>query len=272
MTAFTVVIPTYGRPAYLADALHSVARQTVDSVEVIVVDDASPDPVSLPPGTAATLIRAETNGGAARARNIGADAASGDALAFLDDDDIWLSTRLEDAASALELAPIGVVGQGGRSRKLSGNVYHEILDAMTPNLGATAIRRDRWVPLDDSYRSCEDLVWWLQATPDNEVHTIERQGLRVRRHSAERVGYGAKQRIADSYRLLDEYSGYFREHPRAAAFRLRRIGIMHSSLANYRAARAAHLDALRLQPNLRDARHILRNVRLTASTDDDGAA
>jgi glycosyltransferase involved in cell wall biosynthesis len=272
VTAFTVVIPTYGRQDYLEEALRSVAEQTVDSVETIIVDDASPDPVALPRWSSATLIRAEANGGAARARNIGVGAASGDALAFLDDDDTWLPTRLEDAARALERAPIGVVGQGGRTRNLHGNVHHEILDATTPSLGATAIRRDRWVPLDDSYRSCEDLVWWLQVTPDNEVHAIERQGLRVRRHSGERVGYGARQRIADSYRLLDEFANYFREHPRAAAFRLRRIGLMHRSLGNHRDARAAHLEALRLQPNLGDARHLLRNVRPTAATRDDGAS
>jgi len=261
MPAFSVIIPTYGRPAFLADALQSVAQQTVDSLEIIVVDDASPDPVVLPPRTAATLIRAQTNGGAASARNIGATAAGGDALAFLDDDDTWLPTRLEDAARALDRAPIGVVGQGGHTRILHGNVHHEILDAMTPSLGATTIRRERWIALDESYRSCEDLVWWLKVTPNNELHTVDRQGLSVRRHTGERAGYGAEQRIADSYRLLDEFDDYFREHPRATAFRLRRIGIMYRSLGHHGEARAAHLKALRTQPNLREAGHLLRNFR-----------
>jgi glycosyltransferase involved in cell wall biosynthesis len=268
VTTFSVVIPTYGRQVFLEDALRSVAGQTVDSVETIVVDDASPNQVVLPPWSSATLIRAEVNGGAARARNLGVSAASGDALAFLDDDDTWLPTRLEDAVKALENAPIGIVGQGGRPRTLQGNVQHEILDSTTPNLGATAVRRECWVSLDETYRSCEDLVWWLQVTPHNEVHTTTRQGLRVRSHTGERIGYGAEQRIADSRRLLDEFGDYFRDHPRAAAFRLRRIGLMQRSLGNYREARAAHLQALRLQPNLREIRHLVRNLRRTPVPND----
>jgi len=261
MPAFSVVIPTYGRPKFLEEALQSVYRQTVDSYEIIVVDDASPEPVSLPPGVPVRLIRAQQNGGAASARNLGAAAASGDALTFLDDDDTWLPTRLEDAERGLQQARISICGQGGPPRSLDGNVHDEILDAITPNLGATAIDRDRWIPLDDTYRSCEDLVWWLQVTVNNEVSTVERQGLVIRRHSGDRDGYGAPQRIADSYRLMDEFADYFAAHPNAAAFRFRRIGLMHRSLGNFAEARAAHLAGLRLQPNLKDVRHFLRNLR-----------
>jgi len=259
--AYSVVIPTYGRPRFLQDALRSVDQQTIDSVEVIVVDDGSPEPVRLPAGAPIQLIRAEKNGGAASARNLGAAAACGDVLTFLDDDDTWLPTRLEDAERGLERAPISICGQGGTSRSLHGNVYHEILEAVTPSLGATAIVRERWIRLDETYRSCEDLVWWLQVTRHTEVCTVERQGLVVRRHPGDRVGYGAQQRIADSYRLMNEFADYFTEHPRAAAFRLRRIGLLQRKLGNFGDARAAHLAALRLQPNPKDVRHLLRNLR-----------
>jgi glycosyltransferase involved in cell wall biosynthesis len=272
MPTYSVVIPTYGRPRFLEEVLRSVYQQTVDSVEVIIVDDASPEPVRLPAGAPVQLIRAEKNGGAASARNLGAAAAHGDALAFLDDDDIWLPTRLEDAARGLLRAPISICGQGGVPRALHGNVHDEILDGVTPSLGATAIERGRWIPLDETYRSCEDLVWWLQVTPDNEVCTIERQGLQVRRHSGARVGYGAQQRIADSYRLMDEFADYFAAHPRAAAFRLRRIGLMQRSIGNVREARAAHLAAFRLKPNARDVRHVLRNLRTVAPARTDSAS
>lgn len=41
----SVVIPTYGRPEFLPDAVESVASQTYPNVELVVVDDHSPDPV-----------------------------------------------------------------------------------------------------------------------------------------------------------------------------------------------------------------------------------
>ena len=257
MPSFSVIIPTYGRPVFLADALRSVAQQTIENVEVIVVDDASPVPVQLPAGSRAHLIRAKENGGAASARNLGAATASGDVLTFLDDDDTWLPTRLEDAARGVAQAPIGISGQGGAPRRLYGNVHDTILDATTPHLGATAIRREHWHPLNEEYRTCEDLVWWLEATRESEVYTVDRQGLRVRRHPGLRLGYGAEQRIADSLRLLDEFDDYFDSHPRAAAHRFRRIGLMQRAVGDLDGARRSHRAALRRRPNPRDLKHLV---------------
>jgi glycosyltransferase involved in cell wall biosynthesis len=261
MPTFSVVIPTYGRPEYLVHAIESVQHQTVDSYEIIVVDDASPVPVELPQSKRTRVVRADSNGGAARARNLGASVASGEVLTFLDDDDTWAPCRLQLAAEGLERAPVSVCWQGATGRNLNGVVHDTILDAITPNLGATAIERGRWRELDASYRTCEDIVWWLQVSRDLEVATVARQGLYVRQHPGERTGYGAQQRIADSCRLMTEFADYFAVHPRAAAFRYRRIGLMQKTLGNSKEARRAHIAAFRRQPNWRDVAHCVRNVR-----------
>ena len=97
----SVVIPTYDRPAYLRRAASSVNAQTYDDVELVVVDDCSPTPAA---GTldgtdtgslAVTCHRHESNRGANAARNTGIDAAEGDLVAFLDDDDRWRPTKIE---------------------------------------------------------------------------------------------------------------------------------------------------------------------------------
>ncbi len=99
---FSVVIPTYGRPDALLRCLDGVARQSFppEQFEVIVVDDASPQPVSpqldeWKSATSLRHLRLDRNGGPAVARNAGAALARGRYLAFLDDDCVpdpqWLA-------------------------------------------------------------------------------------------------------------------------------------------------------------------------------------
>ena len=93
LPSLSVVIPTYDEPQRLEAALRSLAVQDypVQGVEIVVVDDASPqfDPEPL---TAAAhpfrlkLIRNETNQGRARARNAGLRNAAGELIVFLDSD------------------------------------------------------------------------------------------------------------------------------------------------------------------------------------------
>ncbi|MGZ6296948.1 MAG: glycosyltransferase family 2 protein [Candidatus Limnocylindrales bacterium] len=95
----SVVIPTHARPALLMRAVLSALAQTVPEVEVIVVVDGS-DPATHEAlaGLADPRLRAielPTNGGACVARNRGVVEARADWIAFLDDDDEWLPTKLE---------------------------------------------------------------------------------------------------------------------------------------------------------------------------------
>jgi CDP-glycerol glycerophosphotransferase len=89
----SVVVPIYDVEDYLEDCLRSLARQTVEDFEAILVDDGSTDSsAQVAERFAATddrfrLVR-RPNGGLSRARNTGIDAASGDYLAFLDSDDV----------------------------------------------------------------------------------------------------------------------------------------------------------------------------------------
>jgi glycosyltransferase involved in cell wall biosynthesis len=103
MPLFSVVIPVRNRRALLADALESVRRQRLTDYEVIVVDDGSTDGTaeyvrSL--GDRIKLIEGPHQGPGA-ARNTGAAAATGEYLAFLDSDDVWLPWTLSTFADAI---------------------------------------------------------------------------------------------------------------------------------------------------------------------------
>ena len=259
----SVIIPAYGRPAFLGDALRSVLRQGYQALEVVVVDDASPEPVEIVDDERIRVVRAAENGGPAAARNLGVEHARGQLLLFLDDDDTWTPERLALALEGLQRAPIAICWQDAtQGRELEGAVHDRILDAMTPPLGATAVWRDAWQPMDASYRACEDLEWWLRITATHEVATVARQGLVVRQHTGERVGYGTRVRIDHSRRLLNDHASYFRRHPRAAAFRWKRIGLMHMALGEGSAARGALLRSIARRPQLASFWHLARTLRL----------
>ncbi|WP_083567610.1 glycosyltransferase [Hyphomicrobium sp. CS1GBMeth3] len=110
--SISVVIPLYNGADHIARALDGVFAQTVLPREVIIVDDGSEDdgadrvrdlesPVPL-------HIHAQPNAGQSAARNRGVSLATGDWIAFLDQDDIWRPRHLEklhQAGSALATAP-----------------------------------------------------------------------------------------------------------------------------------------------------------------------
>jgi glycosyltransferase involved in cell wall biosynthesis len=95
----SVVIPTLHRPKLLLRAIDSVLRQTHQEIEVIVViDRPDPDTVSAVGSVNDPRLRLIVNPlplTAAGARNAGVDHATGEWVAFLDDDDEWVPNKLE---------------------------------------------------------------------------------------------------------------------------------------------------------------------------------
>lgn len=96
----SVIIPVYKVEAYLPACVESVLAQTYSNLEIILVDDGSPDSCpGMCDGFAERDSRIQVihkeNGGLSSARNTGIDAARGDFLAFLDSDDLWSPLFLE---------------------------------------------------------------------------------------------------------------------------------------------------------------------------------
>lgn len=242
MTTVTVVITTYSRPDMVLEALRSVLDQSLPPDEVIIVDDGSPEPLNLDLddlGVPVRILRQE-NRGLAAARNAGAAEATTDIVMFLDDDDLYAADRVRHAVAAHRDADVVCCGQRGfddgaavdlRPSNRIVSTHEEqassLLDQITPNFGATSVRRSVWVPLDESYPASQDIEWWIRRAQERaRVLVIESQDLAIRRHSGQRHLNGSPARIEASWRLLEEHAAFFESHRRAKAFRLARISMM----------------------------------------------
>lgn len=95
----SVVISAYNRPDYLQASLESVIKQTIPIHEIIVVDDCSATPLSPIINKFKALniryFKSKNNLGANHSRNVGIENATGEWIAFLDDDDVWLPNKIE---------------------------------------------------------------------------------------------------------------------------------------------------------------------------------
>lgn len=202
----SVLIPAYNAMEFLPKTVSSVLTQTYQDFELIIVNDGSTDNVeSWAENLSDRRVKlvSQPNKGLAGARNTGLESATGDYIAFIDADDIWLPTKLEKQVRLLNDNPeIGLVYSWialidetgkpqGKLRKNSacGNVW---LDLTTHNIvecGSVALVRsqcfqtvgqfDETLPLSCS----EDWDMWLRIAAHYSFGLIEEPLVCYRCHS-----------------------------------------------------------------------------------------
>ena len=107
MELISVIVPIYNKELYLEECLESIINQTLKSIEIILVDDGSPDNCPQLCDAYAEKhdqIRVihQENKGLSGARNTGIDHAKGEYIAFVDSDDLWSIHFLESLYRALK--------------------------------------------------------------------------------------------------------------------------------------------------------------------------
>lgn len=223
----SVVIPTHNRRERLARAIASVYAQTWPNIEIVVVDDASSDdtPAYLQDlalsDPRVKVVHNEFAQGGGGARNCGIAEATGDYIAFLDDDDVWVPEKLEIQLSMLLAKPgvsavsCGFVAEfpffGKRVVRVAAPLDEQQL-LRSNHLGGASMCLTRKAALvaiggfDPKLRSGQDWDLWLKLYGQGEIVVSDQALVRYIPHSGVRITsnptstYRGRRRIYFRYR------------------------------------------------------------------------
>jgi glycosyltransferase involved in cell wall biosynthesis len=276
MPLVTAIIPAYnGASRYLDQAIESVLAQTCHDLELIVVDDASTDETSrvVLRYPQARYLRRSTNGGQAAARNDGARLATGVFLAFLDQDDLWKTTFLEETVPILQChANAAVVHCDGYQVNEAGEIL-EYDGAMKHTRSITQMLRgghdvatsgslfrkasfDAVGGYDDHLFVWEDIDLAIRLFQQYEIlhHPHPLYSHRLYAHNASR-DIPSERALIGRQRFMEKHSASCKPHtPEAQALKLDwaqyfgDLGKSHLKMGQIRDARLAFWRAVRYHP------------------------
>jgi glycosyltransferase involved in cell wall biosynthesis len=171
----SVIIPVWNGAYYLQDALASVFAQTYLVHEVIVIDDGADDAmVEVAREYSGVTVLTQAHAGVSAARNLGLSVATGDIIAYLDADDIWLPDKLESQINVLLSKPelgyvlcrMRVFCEAGCSLPDTLNQQHYAADPIAAIPSALVVWRsvvDAVGLFDQNLETAEDADWFGRA-------------------------------------------------------------------------------------------------------------
>lgn len=177
----SVIIPTYNRAAFLAEAVRSVLDQeyfaTVSSTswELLIVDDGSIDDTRELVRSFSGCVRyhEQDHKGVSAARNFGLRLARGSFIAFLDSDDLWMKGKIGTQMDFMAAHPEAMIccteeiwirgglrhNPGKRHKKYSGWIFDKVLPLCLLSLSSALFRREVFEDIggfDETLPACED--------------------------------------------------------------------------------------------------------------------
>jgi glycosyltransferase involved in cell wall biosynthesis len=255
----SVVVPTRDRPELLRRAVTAILGQTYKGpVECLVVFDQS-DPdlpwPDLPPGRTLVLCRNDRTPGLAGARNSGILAATGELVAFCDDDDEWLPEKLARQVARLLATPGAAVSTTGilvryqdrTTTRLAPTIlvsHRQLLRSRLTELHPSTVlaRRDRLLSeiglvdeeIPGSY--AEDYEWLLRASRHGPVLAVPEPLAVIHWHQSSFFADRWRTIISALTYLVDKHRD-LQQEPSGLARIYGQIAFAHAALGERKPAR-----------------------------------
>lgn len=219
MPQVSVIIPTFNRAQTLTTAIQSVLHQSFQDFELIIVDDGSTDDTTrvLQPYESSIIYYFQQNGGVSSARNAGIELATGEFIAFLDSDDLWLNKKLEHQIAFFERDSQAVacytdeiwirngvrVNPQKKHRKYHGWIFQHSLPLCIVSPSSICLSRSIISDagqFDVTLPACEDYDFWLRLSIRYPVHFIPVPLIIKRGGHADQLS--RRTPIMDRYRII----------------------------------------------------------------------
>jgi len=270
MPKVSVIIPTYNRATLLEKAVQSVLYQTYNDFEIIVCDDAStdntPQIINKFKDKRIRFTRYEQNKGVIKLRNAAITISNGDYIAFLDDDDEWLPTKLEEQIAVLQESTdkLGAVYTGAYSidmklnkvkevsyPTLRGNVLRGLLLNNFITTSSMVIKNlcfEEVGLFDPEYKSASDFDMWIRIAEKFDFDYIPKPLVNYRISPISiSNNYAAVTKGLE--RLLTKHHELFASNSRGHVNHLLKLGVAYCYSGDTKLGRSNFLKAIKVYPS-----------------------
>jgi glycosyltransferase involved in cell wall biosynthesis len=201
----STIVPIYNGETYIANTIESILLQTYSNTEIVIVNDGSKDRSyqMLEPYLTFSRVKyiEQENRGVAAARNTGIRNSSGELIAFLDQDDLWLPEKIEKQVKILLTHPeialvhgkFNFINETGskieplwRQRVTSGFCYPQIFEHNKIGMLTALVRRECIEEaglFDEDIAVTDDYLMWLKITYRHQIYYYDEPLAEYRYHS-----------------------------------------------------------------------------------------
>lgn len=223
----SVIIPTHNRCDLLQRAIKSVQMQTYTDLEIIIVSDGSTDKTKEIVTDMADIdkrirfIEYHPAKGGNTARNTGIQAAKGEYVAFLDDDDEWKKEKIEKQIAVMQSdKAIGLVYTGvhiiyvnegisyNTKARDEGNLQKRILlDNCIGTTSTVMVKKELFEKtgmFDVNLRALQDFDLWIRVCQNCQVGIVPEEMIEYYNYTGSKQVSALTQKYIDSFTYINE--------------------------------------------------------------------
>ena len=207
----SVVMTVFNREDFVSEAIESVLNQSIEDLELIIIDDASLDnskeiiKIYKEKDKRIKIILHKKNMGIAKSTNDGVDIAKGKYVAIIDSDDLWIKNKLEEQLKILKKGENLIIWTNGeiidsdgkslgidfielhqtQNRKKSGKIFRELLKGNFINKSSLIFKKTnlRDIRFNQNFKRLDDYQFVVDLSEKYEFFFFKKNLTKIRQHN-----------------------------------------------------------------------------------------